>query len=91
MKEAERARLVHSLRGLPDELRAKVESIDFTAARGDLVEHLRLKLAELGVDEDAAGKAVAQAKKSKPVLKPDQALGTTPALARTWPRRSCTR
>ena len=84
VRGAEGARLARALGDLPDHVRAKVEEIDFTGATGNVVEHLRVKLTELGIEDEQIQQVVARAQKVKDGqgLQPGQVIGTQPEIAK---------
>jgi hypothetical protein len=83
VREAEGARLEAALQDLPEHVRAKVEMIDLTRTTGDMVEHLRLGLVDLGVEHEDVERAVKRAQNVRPAPVPPatQPIGTLPAVA----------
>ena len=83
VRQAERAQLGSSLKDLPDDVRAKIASIDLTRTTGNAVEHLRLRLVELDVNNEHIQKIVKHAKASnlgQPIPQ-NQPIATLPAVA----------
>jgi hypothetical protein len=83
MRRAEGTRLREALTDLPEHVRVTVETIDFTTTTGDMVEHLRARLVELGVGDEDVEKAVKCARRVKPAPapQPTQVIGSQPAVA----------
>jgi hypothetical protein len=83
IRQAELARLEPSLVDLPDDVRAKVASVDLTRTTGDVVAHLRVKLVELGVDPEYVERVVQKAHSAKlgKSLPPGQPVGSAVAVA----------
>ncbi|MEO8548781.1 MAG: neuraminidase-like domain-containing protein, partial [Kofleriaceae bacterium] len=73
-------RLARTVRDVPDDVRAKLETIDLTSVRGEVVQHLEIKLAELGVSRQHIDKVARHARRTKPGLQPNQAVGTSPSV-----------
>src|SRR5260221_3545160 len=66
VQKAEGARLAGALKELPEHLRVQLGTIDFTRTSGDVVEHLRVKLVELGASDEDVEKAVKCARNVRP-------------------------
>jgi hypothetical protein len=81
IKAEDAAQIPAVSRHLPSELRPKIEEIDFTVATDDLVEHLRVKLIELGGPAREIDQAVAHAQALLPVLSPEDPIVSHPAVA----------
>lgn len=84
VRGAESARFKAGLGDLPGHVRAKVEEIDFTKTAGNMVEHLRVKIVELGVAKEHVQQVVARAQKVKigQGLQPGHAIGAHPEVAK---------
>ncbi len=83
VRQAEVARLQDALSGTAERVRTRVAEVDLARATGDVVEHLRRKLLELGVEREQAQKVVEQAESAGlgQGLPPTQAIGVEPVVA----------